>query len=67
MAMKPRSMKKPMAMKRGGAAKKMMRGGAMKKPATMKRGGGMMMKQYNKGGSVTASCKLGRNKATKLY
>jgi hypothetical protein len=30
-------------------------------------GGGMMMKQYNKGGSVTASCKLGRNKATKLY
>jgi len=32
-----------------------------------KMGGGMMMKQYNKGGSVTASCKLGRNKATKLY
>jgi len=41
------------------------------KPRTMKplkkMGGGMMMKQYNKGGSVTASCKLGRNKATKLY
>ena len=32
-----------------------------------KMGGGMMMKKYNKGGSVTASCKLGRNKATKLY
>jgi len=32
-----------------------------------KMGGGMMKKQYNKGGSVTASCKLGRNKATKLY
>jgi len=32
-----------------------------------KMGGGMMMKQYNKGGSVTAGCKLGRNKATKLY
>jgi|TARA_R100001480_G_scaffold134880_1_gene131998 hypothetical protein len=34
--------KKPMAMKRGGAAKKMMRGGAMgmkKKPMAMKRGG----------------------------
>jgi len=32
-----------------------------------KMGGGMTMKKYNKGGSVTASCKLGRNKATKLY
>ena len=44
MAMKPRAMKKkPMAMKRGGAAKKMMRGGGMmamkKKPMAMKRGG----------------------------
>ena len=42
MAMKPRSMKKkPMAMKRGGKAKKMMRGGGMmlKKPMAMKRGG----------------------------
>tara|TARA_Y100001972_G_C7484732_1_gene246123 strand:+ start:493 stop:627 length:135 start_codon:yes stop_codon:yes gene_type:complete len=39
--MKPRAMKKkPMAMKRGGAAKKMMRGGGMKKkPMAMKRGG----------------------------
>tara|TARA_R110000803_G_scaffold4466_4_gene15031 strand:- start:1142 stop:2413 length:1272 start_codon:yes stop_codon:yes gene_type:complete len=32
-----------------------------------KMGGGMTMKKYNKGGSVTTSCKLGRNKATKLY
>ena len=40
MAMKPRSMKKkPMAMKRGGKAKKMMRGGTAKKPMAMKRGG----------------------------
>ena len=39
----------------------------MRKKMEMMRGGGMMMKQYNKGGSVTASCKLGRNKATKLY
>lgn len=41
MAMKPRAMKKkPMGMKRGGAAKKMMRGGGMmKKPVAMKRGG----------------------------
>jgi hypothetical protein len=38
--MKPRAMKKkPMAMKRGGTAKKMMRGGGMKKPVAMKRGG----------------------------
>ena len=36
MAMKPRSMKKkPMAMKRGGKAKKMMRGGMAKKPMAM--------------------------------
>jgi len=39
MAMKPRAMKKPLAMKRGGAAKKMMRGGMAKKPMAMKRGG----------------------------
>jgi len=43
MAMKPRAMKKkPMGMKRGGAAKKMMRGG--KNKLTMKRGGGIMKK-----------------------
>ncbi len=42
MAMKPRAMKKPVAMKRGGTAKKMMRGGATKKkPMAMKRGGAM--------------------------
>ena len=41
MAMKPRALKKPSGMKRGGKMepKKMMRGGAMDKPTTMKRGG----------------------------
>jgi len=37
MAMKPR------AMKRGGAAKKMMRGGAVAKPTAMKKGGNLKM------------------------
>lgn len=39
MAMKPRAMKKTSTMKRGGAPKKMMRGGTTKKPTAMKRGG----------------------------
>jgi hypothetical protein len=53
----------------GSDAGKILREKLKKKTMTpaKKMGGGMMMKQYNKGGSVTASCKLGRNKATKLY
>ena len=57
------------AAKIGSDAGKIIRERLKKKIMTpaKKMGGGMMMKQYNKGGSVTASCKLGRNKATKLY
>ena len=55
--------------KMGSDAGKILKEKLKKKSMTpaKKMGGGMMMKQYNKGGSVTASCKLGRNKATKLY
>lgn len=49
--MKPRAMKKkPVAMKRGGAAKKMMRGGMAKKPMAMKRGG--TAKKMMRGGAT---------------
>jgi hypothetical protein len=39
-------------MKRGGAAKKMMRGGAMDKPIAMKRGGKADAKKMMRGGAA---------------